>query len=107
MESRIERAKQFMPFDALSGLREELKKRERNVLKIEKIEISEERQVEISTQLMKIEKGVSVTCTHFKNGYYISSIGKVAAVSFVYKYIKIENEKIFFDDIYDIKVYRK
>ena len=104
MESRIERAKQFMPFDALSGLREELKKRERKVLKIEKIEISEERQSEISNVLVKIEKGVKVNCTHYKDGYYVCSEGTVICVNFILKYIKIGAEKIFFDDIYEVSV---
>ena len=40
--SRIERAKQFLPFDALTGLQEALRQIEKEMEYDEKIELSEE-----------------------------------------------------------------
>ena len=42
--NRQERAKQFMPFDALKGLKEALKAKEEKLTRVAKRELSEEQQ---------------------------------------------------------------
>ena len=44
-----DRARQFLPFDALKGFKEAIKKREK--IKVDKIEISEDLAVELSYKL--------------------------------------------------------
>ena len=55
MGSRVDRAKQFLPFDALKGLQEAL--REKEIEYEEKIELSEESLTELENEFNKIEKG--------------------------------------------------
>ena len=52
-----DRARQFLPFDALKGFKEAIKKREK--IKVDKIEISEDLAVELSYKLSQIEKIIS------------------------------------------------
>ena len=87
--NREDRAKQFAPFDALKGLQEELRKREEHLTRIQKRELSEETQAEI---------------TFYKAGHYVTVCGAVKEYSVVYKYLVVEEEKIFFDDITELKV---
>ena len=53
---REERAKQFMPFDAMKGLQEALRDREERHARVERTEISEEKTDANSAVLLKIEK---------------------------------------------------
>ena len=41
--NRVERAKQFLPFDALKGLKEELESREEKMSRVPRHELTEER----------------------------------------------------------------
>ena len=58
--SRMSRAAQFAPFDALKGLTEELERRELKKLYTNKKELSEEQEIEISNQLTKLKKGMDI-----------------------------------------------
>ena len=57
--SKVDRARQFLPFDALKGFSEALRKKEE--IYTDKIELSEEMQEKLSNDLLKIEKGKSIT----------------------------------------------
>lgn len=104
MMKREERAKQFAPFEALGGLREALAKKEAEHDRIEKLEVSEERAQKIERMLKKLERGTQACITYYNNGFYADVKGEVTAVDGVNGYIKIGNGKIFFDDLYDIKL---
>ncbi len=104
MMKREERAKQFAPFEALGGLREALAKKELEHDRIEKTEVSEERAEHIERMLKKLERGMRVCVTYYNNGYYVDVEGAVCAVNAVDGFIKIGNGKVFFDDLYDIKI---
>ena len=52
--NRIERAKQFLPFDALKGLQEALRKKERELENVERIELSEESLEELENKFNRI-----------------------------------------------------
>lgn len=102
--NREDRAKQFAPFDALKGLQEELRKREERLTRIQKRELSEEAQAEIGKELIKIRKNSQAEITFYKAGHYVTVCGAVKEYSVVYKYLVVEEEKIFFDDITELKV---
>ena len=102
--NRQERAKQFMAFDALKGLQEELRKREERHSRIDRKHLSEEQMDKISNVLVKVRKDAKVGITFYCNGHYLSIEGYVTDKSDIYKYIKIGNEKIFYDDIYKIRI---
>lgn len=60
MMSRQDRAKQFLPFDAMKGLTEALREREERHARTERREIGEEQQEANSQVLARIEKGMRV-----------------------------------------------
>ncbi len=99
--NRVDRAKQFLPFDALKGLKEELEKREKETLKCEKKELSEYETEQINEKLKKAN-GVNLQVEYYKNGEYVKIEG-IAKVNYSLKYLSIADEKIFFDDVSDIK----
>ena len=94
---RQERAKQFAPFDALRGLREALAKKERG-------EVSEEAAAEIEATLIKLKKGDRVRALIFDDGYYVTVEGQVTNFNVPFRYIKIEDGKIPFSDLYDLRI---
>ena len=102
--NNLERAKQFMPFDARKGLREALKEREERRTRVEKKELSEDVIASISSALYRLVRGDSVRLTFFRRGHYIDIEGEVSSVDSTYLYLKIGDEKIYFDDIIDIKI---
>ncbi len=98
--SREDRAKQFMPFAALKGYEEELRKKEKIV--VPKIELSEERKDELDRQFMKIKKKDIVTAVYFCRGEYLKVTGMVSRVDTDARLLVIVNTKIPFEDLYDI-----
>lgn len=104
MASRVNRAAQFIPFDALKGLKEELKLREERRLKVEKTELTDEMIEEISSKLYQIEKNSKISITFFYNGNYVDLDGYVTSIDKIYKYLVINEEKIFFENIYSLKI---
>jgi hypothetical protein len=101
--NREERAKQFMPFDALKGLREELKKREEKFLKEPKRELSEQEVISLSQKIITLKKGDIIALTFFYDGHYITIKDKVQRINTAYKYIEISDKKIAFEDLFDIQ----
>ena len=99
--NRSDRAKQFMPFDALKGLREELKKREEKRLLVDREELSDEKAESMGYDILKAEKGDTVKIKFFNKGRYVSEEGILTEKNFVYKFVAVNGKKIFFDDISD------
>lgn len=102
--NREERAKQFMPFDALKGLREELRLRERMALRTERRELFEEEGERLSASLSALAVGQTVTLLFYDNGYYRSLSGEVLAVDTVFSRLLLscdgDKKAIAFRDIY-------
>ena len=85
--SREERAKQFMPFAALKGYPDALRRKEKVVLP--KGKLSEDYQEELDRKLRQVHKNDIITVVYFCQNEYIKLTG-------------IVNTKISFDDLYDI-----
>ncbi len=100
--NREDRAKQFLSFDALSGLRQELKRREEKRLMIEKREVPEELAVTLSNRLAVIEKGECVEITFYYKGVYVTVTGQIEQKNLAYRFLTINGTKIPFDDVYSI-----
>ena len=101
--NKADRAAQFQPFDALKGLQEELRAREERRTRVEKKELSDEHIEALSTALAKIYKKSKVEITFYRAGHYYNLRGEVEGKSDIYKYLLIGQEKIFYDDIYELK----
>ena len=99
-----ERAKQFMPFDALKGLKEALKEKEERRTRVDKKQITEEVIEAISKVLQKIEPGYKIRIVFYAKGHYIDLQGTVVEKNVIYRFLKIGNERIYFDDILKIKI---
>lgn len=98
---RENRAKQFMPFDALKGLRTALAEKERII--VEKKELSEERKEELDRKLKRIVKRDIITVEYFDNGEYVRVTGMVSGLDLSGRVLKIVNQKISFDVISDLQ----
>lgn len=96
-----DRARQFLPFDALKGFKQAIKEREK--IKVEKIELSEEMAEVISFKLAQIKKGMMIKIKHYSNEEYIETLGLVSEFNETFRYLKIVKTKIMFDDILDIQ----
>ena len=96
-----DRARQFLPFDALKGFKEAIKERQK--IKVEKPELSEEMAIELSYKLNQVKKGMIVKIVHYDNEEYIETFGMVSEFSEVFNYLKIVKKKILFENILDIQ----
>ena len=67
----VNRAAQFLPFDALKGLSEELQSRIEKRTRVPKHEFSDEKKEELSKTLVRVDKGTVVRINFYLNGHYI------------------------------------
>ena len=97
----LDRARQFMPFDALKGLQEALREKE---LEIEnRKELSEESLLELDEQLKRVKIGDMVSIKCYKKQMYVEKEGIVTAIDIIGKKVVLdENELITFSDILSI-----
>lgn len=96
-----ERAKQFMPFDALKGFREALLEKERIV--VPKRELSEEQKEELDRRFRQIQKNDMVTVEYFQKVEYVKVTGMVSGIDETGRLLRVVNTKISFDDISDLR----
>lgn len=97
---RGNRAKQFMPFDALKGFREALTEKER--IRVPKRELSEEQKEELDCKLHQIHRMDIVTVTYFRDEEYVQVTGVVSGIDESSRVLKIVNTRMPFDDISEI-----
>lgn len=102
--TREQRAKQFMPFDAMKGLQEALRDREERHARVEKHDISEEDQEQNSIVLSKLTNGSKAELNYYCHFHDVIRSGTITYISYAYKFLKLDEEKIFFDDIYSIAI---
>ena len=102
MQNNIERAKIFMPFDALKGLKEAYELQEK--IAENKIELGEDRELELNKKISSLVKGDNVTIKYYYGIEYIETSGIVKKVDDINKNIQLLSTKIDFDDILDIEI---
>lgn len=91
------RAKIFMPFDALSGFKDALRREE------ELHENKFSNKETIIEKIKKLYKGDRVEVTYFYNFEVITSFGELKEIDYKKKRIRVSNSIIDFDMIDDIK----
>lgn len=102
MLSRLERAKQFLPFDALKGLQEAL--REKEVQYVEKIELSDEKKEEICRKMEILYVGELIYVTYYNKNHYTRIKGKLLYINPLKKSINVSKIEIPFDYIKEIDI---
>ncbi len=104
MMTNVERAKQFAPFDAMKGLQEALREREERHSRVEKHEISEEVAENLSYALRSLARGmkIRINCYHAYHDVILS--GVIEDIDFNYRRLEISGKRIWFEDIYWIRI---
>ncbi|MBQ2283842.1 MAG: YolD-like family protein [Agathobacter sp.] len=97
---RADRAKQFVPFDALTGFREALAKKERIV--VPRKELCEEEKEMLDLKFQQISPRDMVSIIYYDQGEYVKITGKVSKYSACDKVLYIVDKKIHFSDIAEI-----
>ena len=102
------RAVQFKAFDALVGLKEAIKERERII--VEEKDLSVEDLEDLNYKLKQVKKGMVLTVEFYDIDNYVRLCGVVTKVDLSAKYISIVKKKIYFKDIFiiegeDINIY--
>lgn len=98
---RENRAKQFMPFDALKGLREALAAKEKII--VPKKELSEEQKELLDYRLQELKVMDMVTVEYFHKGEYLQMTGVVSKIDLERKTLTVVNREIRFADISELK----
>ena len=111
--SNADRAKIFSPFAALKGHTETIRQKE--ILRVNKIDLSAEAAAALNEKLTLLEKGQMVTITYFfsdpgpdgtggtAEGIYIPLSGIIKHLDSISRILEIDDHKINFDDIADIR----
>lgn len=93
-----QRAKQFMPFAAVTGLDSALRKKEHELGLVQRRDVMDEEAAEINSMLSLLEKGDEVTIDYYCSaggdaGEYLTASGSVAAVDMAAHMVILENGK--------------
>ena len=105
--NRQERAKQFMPFDALKGLKEALQAKEEKLTRVAKRELTEEQEENLSEIISQLEKGMLVKATFYYKGHYVDITDRLTEKNIPLRYIGIGKSKLFFSDLYEVRILDK
>ena len=101
--ARADRAKLFVPFDALKGLQEILREKEMEIE--ERKELSEESLEELEKILNNVDIGCRITIRFYKDKYYINISGIVTNIDYIKKKIILDKDKkINISDIINIEL---
>ena len=97
MVNKADRARQFLPFDALKGYKEAIMSKRKVVLT--KKELSEDEAENLSYKFNQIQIGMMIKVIYFENSEYLSLEGMVSKLDFDNKYIQIVKTKVNINDI--------
>lgn len=100
--SRADRARQFLPFDALKGLNEALRSKE--IEYEDRKDLSEEEEEKISNILLSLESGNNIRVKYYYKRQYILLKGIIKKIDSIKKQILFIDENIIqFNDIIEIE----
>ncbi len=99
---RINRAAQFAPFDALKGLHDALREKEKENEKIVKEELTDEQIKELSNAVLSLRNGDLVCVKFYSCGNLLTLHGKVK-VNLAQRFLIVNSRRIVFDDLISIE----
>lgn len=102
MEEKADRAKQFMPFAALTGFYDLVEEREH--ISERRRERSDEENRILNERIHSLKKGLYVKIKYYLTDSYETVEGRVLCVDFVFLTLTVNNIRIPFDDIYEIEI---
>ncbi len=98
MQSRIDRASQFLPFDALKGFHEMLELQEKRSL-LEQEKTSQN----VESILLSLKKDDKVKVSYYYDLEYLETIGLVKEIDYKRKKLWVSKSEIDFQDIASIE----
>ena len=102
--TRIERAKQFAPFDALTGLGAAIKAKEKECELVRRHELSEDELKEINDALCVLEVDDVVRVNYYCAGEYFDVIGSVSRVDEARKVLHLSGEDSNISEDFEISI---
>ena len=93
-----------MPFDAMKGLKEAMRRQEELAERMDRIEPGEEDAARLSAELSRLSRGDRVNVTFFREGKYLTRSGVVTAFDEVKRYFCVEGERVPFDDLFALEI---
>lgn len=102
-KSRLDRAKQFMPFDALKGFKEALQEKEQE--QDQRVELIDEQERYIDRVIRNLKLGDNIEITYYYQNKYIEEKMTIKKLSFKNQKIVLNDKTIFLKDIRDISIY--
>lgn len=99
------RAKQFMPFSALSGFEEALKQVERKRERVEKIELSQSQKERLNSIIRSLKLNDEIKVEYYDGNKYQFITGLFKKVDEIYYNIHVGKERIDIASIKEIEVY--
>ncbi|MBO4473024.1 MAG: YolD-like family protein [Clostridia bacterium] len=101
---REDRAKQFLPFDAMKGLAAAMKRQEERLARTERRDLGEEDAAAISSALSHLTRGENATATYYDGAQYREVTGVVTKVDEIRRTLTIGETAIAFDDLSALSV---
>ena len=98
----VDRAKLFLPFDALKGLQESLRRVE--MIKEDKLILSDDLECDLNNKFNRLKIGDKVLIKYYYNLEYIESSGVLNKIDYNNKNIYLMNSVINVDDIVDMQI---
>ena len=103
MVNKMDRAKLFLPFDALKGLESAIKEKEEE--QDIKKELTEESYIELENKLNRVEEGDRIKIKYYKNKKYVDISGIITKINYIKKKIQLDGTyNISISDIIDIEL---
>ena len=103
MPGNLNRAKQFLPFAALKGFEEALRKKEEE-LEYESMRVlSSDQEEDIFYQFHSISVGTFVLVQYYNQNHYVTIEGYVRKIDFFHKYLILDETLIWCKDIIKIE----
>lgn len=101
-EEQLDRAKQFLPFDALKGFQEALHEQE---LEFEqKVELEEEQSEKINQIICSLKEKDTIEITYYEENIYKKEFITIKKLSLQQGKIILNHRIFFFKDIRDIRI---
>lgn len=97
MESNNKRAKQFMPFNSLTGYFDLILEAQK--IKEDKRDLTEDELEDLNKKIHMIKKGTMIKIKHYDTDSYVIKEGIVTSINLEYRYITVIKERIFLDNI--------
>ena len=88
----------------MKGLSEALRSREERHLRVEKHDISDEAIEQNSHVLSALTRGMRVRLEYYRAFHDVVGEGRVTELSVPFKYLRLDGEKVIFENIYKIEI---